>query len=182
MKTRSTPGPTPPERPPYFRVTVLERTIVLRTPSLHKAGTFLRAVPVEKQGELIGTLSMAAGGNLLRAIMGAPDVLELVAALVGISWADPELELEAGSWDGVSDPSPYGHLVLEELHEAGWGLSPIARAGLKVAREIMETNAIDQEVRELTAFFRRPRGLSSASESSSSVDPSVPTGGSDSTN
>jgi hypothetical protein len=177
MQVRATPLPAPPERPPYFAVTVGEQRYILRAPSLHRIGRMVQSVDEQHQRRLTGLVSLLGQGRSILAVAAsAPDVLELFAAFVGVAWADPVHELETEPW--VSGAlGPYGAAVYEELHEAGWALSQIVLAGLAIARQVQAESALDAEVTAQAAFFLRPKAPSSSSASTSSAGSSEPTPG-----
>lgn len=177
MRTRPTPLDAPPARSPYFTVVVAGETRHLRTPSLHRIGSVLRAVPAEHRARLMAAAGMvSAGRSLVQMAVAAPEILEALAALVGIAWADPVLELETPPWTS-GEVGPYGAAVCEELHEAGWQLRHVALAGLAVARQVQVETELDKEVTAMAAFFRPDPAPSNSNESTSSATTSEPTPG-----
>lgn len=175
MNQRETPLLTPPERPPYFRVTAPgDVELVLRRPSLPVLASLLRSLGRERQARLLalGT-QLQEGVPLLPLLLAADDVLPLLAALVGIAWSDPVWALSATMAEG-EDLGAYGARVHEELHEAGWELSHLVLAALAVADQVQRSAQLQAEVAveaaRRTAFFRATRA-----SSSESVSPSRPT-------
>jgi hypothetical protein len=170
MRTRSNPLPPPPDRAPYFAVLVDGTRITLRTPSLHAVGEFVDAIGDRGLKRIVGVVALMGQGSprLLPALASAPDVLALFACGIGIAWADPVVELEAGPWNG-RDPALYGKAVFDELHDAGWKLPAIVAAGLRIAALVREASQLDREVTDQAAFFLPPRVLASASASKPSA-------------
>jgi len=182
MHARNPTLPEPPNRPPYFTVKVNDITYTLRAPSPAKVGTMLQRVPEAQRWQLLTLPEMVAQGHsLFHIVTTVPDALPQVAAVIGICWADPSWGFDTPPWTG-GDLTSYGDAINEELHEAGWTLDQIARAAGAVAQVVVQQSALSQEVRDMTAFFRLPRGKTTESESESSSSASTATTGAGSTN
>lgn len=177
MKARVPPLPDPPERHPYVRVKVLDTVRVLRVPSVLTVAKIAKALDAEQVEQFARLMVSIDRGTSLRSMFdGAEDMFALTGALVGIAWADPELELETlrpEVWDAAS-ATAFGAGVFGELDEAGWRFSQIAACALAVTAEIVQSAKLEQEVAERANFFGQLMGLpkptSSPPEPSSSVD------------
>ncbi len=172
MRLREPPLPEPPDRYPYIRARVQGETYVLRVPSLQFATRFAQSIDPKRRAQLEVIAGRLDGGNALAALLAAPQVLDLVAAFVGLCWADPARQLESDQEAAIEE---YGARVAEELHEAGWKLTHLAGAGLALGRELAAGLELDAEVREQAAFFLERRARSTASGSRSSATSSAPT-------
>jgi hypothetical protein len=168
MRTRPEPRPVP-ERAPYFRAQVFEgaEPAVLRAPSLPAASALMKSISQDQQAQLLGIARRAgAESNLLAMLLVADEVLPLLAALVGIAWADPGIELEAARDEG--EPlERYGARVYEEMHEAGWSVEHVVKCATAVVNEVLQASAIDREVAARLAFLAPRRASASASGSPS---------------
>ena len=61
--------------------------------------------------------------------------IDILAAFVGVAWADPDIALETPKPGRGGDWLEYGEAVLEELHEAGLGgASHVARWAAELAK------------------------------------------------
>jgi hypothetical protein len=184
MRERLAPLPLPPERDPYFRTTAPgERIVVLRCPSMPVLGGLVRSIGRERQAQLFGVLELAAEGkrSLLQMVLAAEHVLPLLAALVGIAWVDPVLELETER-EPDEDIGAYGARVYEELHEAGWAVPHVVLAGIHIAERAGQASEIEAEVLARLSFFRRPKASPSEPASPSRPTTSEDTEGEPSTN
>jgi len=170
MIVRDPPLQTPPTRPPYFRVAAPDGAeLVLRRPSLPTVAVMLKSIPEELQLRVAVRLEqIAKGGSLLEVLLMADDVLPLLAALVGMAWADPRLRLQSARGEDIA---AYGEAVHEELHEEGWELQHVVLAALAVMDQIQlsaqASAELAPEVARRTAFFRPRRATPSASASPS---------------
>lgn len=182
MHARNPTLPEPPKRPPYIQVIVQGVTYTLRAPSLAKVGALIQRLPEQQRYHFLGLPSVVASGTpIMSALAGSPDMFALLAAAIGVCWADGAWGLDTPLWTEGS-PIPYGEAVYEELHEAGWALDQIAMAVLHLAQHVAEQNTLSAEVVEKTAFFRLRTDSSTESESESSSSTSAATEGGASTN
>lgn len=188
MRARLTRTAEPPDRLPYVRVhtRAIGHDVVLRLPSPYGVGLFVRALEREQVSSILAVvLAVEAGGSLVQSLVaarsGAADAFALLGALVGMSWVDPDLELESpvpAEWTAESVQA-FGAGVLEELHEAGWDLMSQVGCGLAILGQLSERMALEQEVAERLRFFRRTgptTGSGSTSSSTSFTAESGPSG------
>ena len=186
MNRRETPLAKPPARAPYFEVLVLGETITMRSLSLHAASKFVRDhVTSDLQIKLFVLIGQQrredgeradAAMTALTLLRSAPELCELFAAVIGLSWADPVFALETVPGSGAAfDLQAFGSGVFEELHEAGWRLAHIAAAAVRIVEVLIEQNSIDHQIMERASFFLAPTANTSANVSPSSVTTSDPT-------
>jgi hypothetical protein len=185
MRIRENPLPIPPDRAPYFRVSVAGQTLHFRTPSLVELAKLGGVMGREQLKSVWLVAGAVQGGSslvdaLLAARAGAGDAFGLVGAVVGVAWADPALELETvrpAEWTPETLAS-FGAAVFEELHESGWKLGQVVAAALAVAEQVSELATFEGEVQERIRFFLRPKAGnpvgSPKPSATSSVDGSGP--------
>lgn len=163
MRTRDVMLPTPPERPPYFRVQVDGQVYTLRALSPHRIAELARSLEPEQMSALL-VLARSLGGGVAPGLAwelsrrAGPELIEVAGAAIGAAWCDPLYGFDASppsSWSNSAEVRVFGAAVAEELHDAGWVLDQIARLGLALGAEIRRTLALEQEVQEQATFFVR---------------------------
>lgn len=178
MKTRARPLPTPAEGAPYIRVAVAGRgEFILRTPSLHRVARLVRAAKVRSVAAAMAALS--TGGGLLASLRvaqeGGAELLELLGALVGISWADPVSELETPIPTEFTEAAvlAYGAAVYDELDRDGWTFEHIVVCALAIGEQVAARSALTTEALDRASFFAGKTAPTTAPSSKSSASSST---------
>jgi hypothetical protein len=80
------------------------------------------------------------------------DWVRALAAIVGLCWWGVDRTIEADFWDHRKDLLRYGHLVLQELEDEGYGLDEIARLAAGCFAQIAGATIGEEEVQEAEDF------------------------------
>jgi hypothetical protein len=187
MRLRAQPLPDCPDRAPYIRVrvAVVDEPVVLRVPSVATVAKIAGCLDRQHVAVIVGlVVGVSEGQPLLASLIGArasaPGAVGLAAALLGLAWADPVLELETPRPPVFSSTAleEFGGAVLEELHEAGWSFGAIVAAVVALLLEVEQAGRLEDEVAARIRFFAETRARataeSSRSRSTSSADDSAP--------
>jgi hypothetical protein len=108
--------------------------------------------------------------------------LAATGAIVGLSWAHRDVELDAGQPQAADMTDPelivYGRQVVEELHAEGYTFNALTLIAGAVWHHTTVSMRLTDEVKERLDFFGRQRGDSdsppSTATSDSSGDESAP--------
>lgn len=185
MQTRARPLPIPSDRLPYMSVVVRDATYYLRVPSLLTLAQIGEAVDGDSIRSVAALFGGVAGGAGLIASFeearhGGPPLLQALGCLLGVSWADPVVELQAErptTWTAEAI-AKFGGAVYEEMYEAGWTLANMVKAAVALTDQITAATTLEQGVLEKASFFGSPKATTSSEPSTPSAPSSTASPGS----
>lgn len=178
MKQRTTPRIIP-DRSIYFTVETTEQGVLhFRSPS-PTAG--LKAFRSLREGDGVLVLSLAgkalAPDVMLRLLAKVgPDLISMFGYFIGICWYAEHLDLETPK---RNDVLAYGESVVEELHEADWGMPDMITTAALIVTHWMDQQNLGKAAVDQAANFPPssvvPSTSSSTSESTTSETPGATT-------
>jgi hypothetical protein len=148
-----------------------------KLPSPLKAAKILRSVDAEHIAVLASLQGLGDGGlvsAIARIRHSGVELMQVVGALIGVSWRHVDYDLEADV-DAFESILEYGEACYEELDEEGYDFGLLSLLAMRLATSIVDRNTLQAEAMDRLGFSAATtEPMSSSSLTSGSTTSETP--------